>query len=92
MIHKLLKYEDWDRYGDFSLSFYNVETIVDLGGIKSGSKFEIVNLDFENGVLEFYKTGKEENSSVEIKLKSVEIKLKLVVDESEDLNCEEKTK
>lgn len=72
MIEGILKYKNWDQFGELTLTFYEIELIQDIGEFKKGTKFDWANIDYEKGLLEL---GNKDDSEVKNKFK-----LKLQVD------------
>ena len=70
MEKKLFTYEgvdplDPDFYG---YAFWDARLKIDLGPFKKGDKFERINLNYETGVIEFFKQDDKKPKKLKLKL------------------------
>jgi hypothetical protein len=53
MIDKLFTWDDWGQHGICLFSFYSCTLLKDVSGFKKGYVVASINVDYENGILEF---------------------------------------
>lgn len=61
MIEDLLEWNDWDQFGSLIFCYYNCTIKSNIGkDIKVGDSFEVVNVDYEDGTIEFFSKSEDE--------------------------------
>ncbi len=60
MEQRLFKNAGWDQQDTLGFTFYDVQTIVDLPGVPSGTRFSVADIDYGNGILRFWNEAGDE--------------------------------
>lgn len=55
MIDDLIEWCDWDQFDSFVSCYYGCTMKANIGdNIKVGDTFELINVDYEDGIIEFF--------------------------------------